>query len=174
MNSFAAWRAVLAAGLVIGSGMAAWTQESKAPSAPPSGLQRGRELALKYCATCHLFPEPELLTKSAWAHHIQPEMARWLGIERFDYEGNPDGKLLEEANLFPPSPILPEEDWFAIWDYYRAAAPSRPLPQAAKPPVRRELKQFRVRKLNPHSGAPMTSLVRILPKEKKLYLGDSY
>jgi len=95
------------------------------PAKPPvtdavPGIPRGRELALKYCANGHLFPEPDLLTKSAWVHHIQPEMAKWLGIERFDYEGNPDGRLLEEAKLFPPSPILPEEDWFAIWDYYRA------------------------------------------------------
>lgn len=144
------------------------------PAAVPTAHARGRALALQYCSSCHLFPEPELLTKSAWVHHIQPEMAKWLGIEHFDYEGSPDGRLLEEAKLFPSSPILSEEDWFAIWDYYRAAAPSRVAPQAAKAPVRTGLSQFRVRKLNPHTGAPMTSLVKIVPNEKKLYVGDAY
>jgi hypothetical protein len=130
-------------------------------------------LAQKYCTACHLFPEPELLTKTAWIHHIQPEMAKWLGLERVDYEGMADGRILQEAKLYPPSPIISEEEWFAIWDYYRAAAPSQPLPQAAKPAIRVGLKQFRVKKLNPHNGAPMTSLVKIDPAGKRLFVGDA-
>lgn len=136
-------------------------------------LRRGRELAQKYCSACHLFPEPELLTKTAWIHHIQPEMAKWLGLERVDYEGMADGKILQEAKLYPPSPIISEEEWFAIWDYYRAAAPSQPLPRAAKPTARVGLKQFRVKKLNPHNGAPMTSLVKIDAEGKRLFVGDA-
>jgi hypothetical protein len=136
-------------------------------------LQHGRELARKYCAACHLFPEPELLTRTAWIHHIQPEMAKWLGIERVDYEGMADGKVLHEAKLYPPSPILSEEEWFAIWDYYRAAAPSRPAPQPAKPAVGVGLKRFRVKKINPHNGVPMTSLVKIDPEGKRLFVGDA-
>jgi hypothetical protein len=153
---------------------AAPAQEAKGRAGELSpGLQRGRELAQKYCASCHLFPEPELLTKTAWIHHIQPEMAKWLGLERVDYEGMADGKILQEASVFPSSPIIAEEEWFAIWDYYRAAAPSRPLPQPAKPIVRVGLKQFRVKKLNPHSGAPMTSLVKIDAERKQLLVGDA-
>lgn len=137
-------------------------------------LQRGRELAQKYCAACHLFPEPELLTKTAWVHHIQPEMAKWLGLERVDFEGMQDGKILAEAKLYPPSPIISEEEWFAIWDYYRAAAPSQMPPPAAKPAVQMGLKQFRVTKVNPHAGVPMTTLVKIDPTRKQLYLGDAF
>jgi hypothetical protein len=152
----------------------AFAQEAKAGGTELTPeLRHGRELAQKYCAACHLFPEPELLTKTAWIHHIQPEMAKWLGIERVDYEGMTDGKVLQEAAVFPPSPIISEEDWFAIWDYYRAAAPSRPLPQPTKPAARAGLKQFRVKKLNPHSGAPMTSLVKIDAEHKRLFAGDA-
>ena len=115
-----------------------------------------------------------MLTKSAWVHHIQPEMAKWLGLERVDYEGMVDGKILQEAKPFPPSPIISEEEWFAIWDYYRAAAPSRALPQATKPAPLTGLKQFRVKKLNPHNGVPMASLVRIDAERKRLYLGDAF
>lgn len=153
---------------------AALSQEAKgrAGEAMPE-LRRGRELAQKYCAACHLFPEPELLTKTAWIHHIQPEMAKWLGIERVDYEGMADGKVLQEAAIFPSSPIIAEEEWFAIWDYYRTAAPSRPSSQPAKPAVRVGLKQFRAKKLNPHNGAPMTSLVKIDAEHKRLFVGDA-
>ena len=154
---------------------AASAQESKpGKSTLPPALQKGRENAVKYCTACHLLPEPELLTKSAWVHHIQPEMAKWLGIERVDYEGMADGKLLQEAALFPNAPLLSEEEWFSIWDYYRAMAPSRSLPPPAKAEVRVGLKQFRVKKLNPHEGVPMTSLVKIDPEQKRIYLGDAY
>ena len=105
-------------------------------SALSPALQRGRDNALKYCTACHLLPEPESLTKTAWAHHIQPEMAKWLGLERVDYEGMTDGKLLEEAALYPQKPLLSGEEWFSIWDYYRAVAPSQPLPQPSKPAAR--------------------------------------
>ncbi len=172
MNRFAGVSAAFVLLVLLASGSA---QESK-PGSPPTSpeLKHGRDLAQKYCAACHLFPEPELLTKTAWIHHLQPEMAKWLGLERVDYEGMPDGKILQEAGLFPPSPILSEEDWFAIWDYYRAAAPSRPAPQINKPKVQLGLKQFRVKKINPHQGAPMTSLVKIDPQRKRLYAGDAF
>src|SRR5205809_1550630 len=141
MNFSATVASALAGCVVFGTSVQA--QEAKADSpGSTSALQHGRELAQKYCATCHLFPEPALLTKTAWVHQIQPEMAKWVRLERVDYEGMTDGKILQEAGLFPPSPILAEEDWFAIWDYYRAAAPSRPAPQKAKPKVQLGLKQF--------------------------------
>lgn len=144
------------------------------PAALSPALLKGRDNAVKYCTACHLLPEPELLTKTAWIHHIQPEMAKWLGIERVDYEGMQDGRLLQEAALFPNAPLLSEEDWFSIWDYYRALAPGRPLPQPAKPPLNVGLKQFRVKKLNPHEGAPMTSMVKIDPAAKRIYFGDAF
>lgn len=156
-------------------GIAAATMvPSWANGAEEARAQTGRDLAQKYCATCHLFPEPELLTKTAWIHHVQPEMAKWLGLERVDYEGMPDGKILAEAQVYPPSPIVSEEDWFAIWDYYRAAAPSQPKSQAAKPKPEPALKQFRAHKVNPHSGVPMMSLVKIDPVRKQLFAGDAF
>ncbi len=161
--------------MMMGSGSAVAqpaTPPNAAPAQTPAEWKRGRELAQKYCSTCHLFPEPDQLTKTAWIHHIQPGMAKWLGLEQADYEGMPDGKLLLQAGLYPPSPIISEEDWFVIWDYYRAAAPSRPLPQAAKPPIQAGLKQFRVHKLNPSQGAPMISVVRIDATNQRLYVGD--
>src|SRR5262245_48657302 len=133
----------------------------------PAEWRRGRELAQKYCVTCHLLPEPDSLTKSAWAHYIQPEMAKWLGVEPVDYEGMADGKILQQAAIYPPSPIIPGEDWFAIWDYYRAAAPSR-LPPAQRTTPTVGLKQFRVHKINHHQGVPMTTLVKIDPPQKRM------
>src|SRR5262245_33010760 len=40
----------------------------------------GRELAQKYCASCHLFPEPNLLDKTTWKNGALPLMRSRLGI----------------------------------------------------------------------------------------------
>ena len=40
----------------------------------------------------------------------------------------PIGYVIQEAALFPNAPLLSEEDWFSIWDYYRAVAPSHGVP----------------------------------------------
>src|SRR5205085_8469344 len=123
---------------------------------------------------CHLFPEPSLLTKKQWAHHVLPQMAVWLGIEPMNYEGEKDGKLWEAAGLFPSSAMLSEKDWFAIWNFYVSTAPSEPLPPATRPEAIVGLTNFRVRKLNYHAGAPMTSLVKIDSAQRRLFVADAY
>lgn len=142
-------------------------------SVPPQ-FQRGWELAQIYCATCHLLPSPLLHTKTAWAHHVLPQMAYWLGVERMNYENLPEGKLLQEASLYPVDPNIAQDDWFAIWDYYRAMAPGQPLPPPPKPKARPGLTNFVARKINFHTGAPMISLVKIEPAARRLWVGDAY
>lgn len=141
---------------------------------PGQSNRRGAELARQYCSACHLFPDPQLLTKREWAHHVLPQMALWLGVEPVNYENEKDGRLLEEAGLFTSSPMLPEQDWFAIWDYYVSNAPSTPLSPPDRPPATTDLKSFRVRKLNFHEGTPMISLVKIDPAQKRLFVGDAF
>jgi hypothetical protein len=144
-------------------------------SPPPSSKQtQGSELARQYCSACHLFPDPQLLTKREWSHHVLPQMASWLGLEPVNYESEKDGKLLEEAGVFPTSPMISEQDWFAIWDYYISNAPNIPLAPPSRPETIPGLKNFRARKLNFHSGAPMISLVKIDSAQKRLFVGDSF
>jgi hypothetical protein len=132
----------------------------------------GEQLAKTYCASCHLFPEPRLLTKIQWTHHIMPAMSLWLGIEPANYEALPEGRILQEANLYPKAPLLSQKEWFAIWDYYKSEAPEQhPAPKRPQVDV---LKHFGARKVNFHSGAPMISLVKIDPARKHLYVGDAY
>lgn len=133
---------------------------------------QGRELAQRYCVSCHLVPDPKLLTRSQWVHQIMPQMAVWFGVEPVNYGSMKDGKLLEAAGLFPEKPLLSEEEWFAIWDYYRNAAPSEPEGAKASFKARDGLSLFRARKLNFHDGAPMISLVEI--ESGQLHVGDGY
>ncbi len=156
--------------------LAAWFAFAAAAQPAPSASSSppGRAVAEKYCTACHLLPQPEALTKTAWVHQIMPEMAKWLGLERVDYESLPDGRLLEEAKLFPATPIIPEADWFSIWDYYRGAAPSVLTVAPGSAPAQVGLPQFKARVLNPLSGAPMISLVRIDATNRRLHLADAF
>lgn len=154
------WRAAFACVLVARSGAAAEPLN-------------GHQLARTYCGSCHVFPEPALLTKAQWAHHIMPNMALWLGIEPPNYEALPEGRILQEANVYPVTPMLSQKEWFAIWDYYKAEAPEQ-QPAPARTRVESGLKHFRARKVNFHGGAPMISLVKIDPARKQLYVGDAY
>jgi len=146
-------------------------------SSPPqilvldSSSERGHRLAQIYCQTCHLFPEPALLDKATWENGALPEMAAWLGLTKPKLEIRRDGGVITEADVFPPSPIIAQEDWEAIRSYYKAAAPEKPLPQPERPPIQPNLKQFRVRELAYRRETPMTTLVKI--DSNRLYVGDA-
>jgi len=151
--------------------------ESYSSSQPLEFSQRarhGQKLAVTVCGSCHLFPEPELLTKAEWTHEILPSMAQWLGLRLVDYEGMKDGKMIQEARVFPTEPAIRMEDWLAIWDYYATASPEKPLPQPARPAGAGRSTLFRGRKLNFHAGLPAISLVQIDPAQQRLYVGDAY
>jgi len=133
----------------------------------------GQQLAKTYCGSCHVFPEPKLLTKIEWTHHIMPSMALWLGIEPANYESMADGKILQEANIYPTAAMLSQKEWFAIWDYYKGEAPEKQR-MPVRPRVEDGLQGFRIHKVNVHGGAPMISLVKIDPTRKQLYISDAF
>src|ERR1051325_11284525 len=55
-----------------------------APAAQTPAPLNGRDLAQKYCAGCHLFPEPDLLDKATWKNGALPLMRNRLGIGQID------------------------------------------------------------------------------------------
>ena len=77
----------------------------------------GEALAKVYCASCHQFPEPQLLDKASWNNAVLPRMGYMLGI--YDdkltkdslIEKGPGGKLVEAANIFPEQPTIALETW---------------------------------------------------------------
>src|SRR5437868_6336553 len=89
---------------------------SAAGQTGPTAPGHGRELAQKFCATCHLFPEPDLLDKATWKNGALPLMRSRLGIDQLDAV-NPQQK-----------PVL--DEWMAITNYYLETAPEKALPQA--------------------------------------------
>ena len=88
------------------------------------------QLAQRYCASCHLFPEPELLDRDTWRSSVLPAMSWRLGIR--DTSHRPlmgrnmnEQFLIRQANVFPDSALLSEASWERIVDYYDSLAPSQ-------------------------------------------------
>jgi hypothetical protein len=94
----------------------------------------GERLARARCATCHEFPEPQLLDKQTWKSGVLPQMALRLRVPKekssfLDAPGNPYMLVLTEP--------VPAEDWQKIVGYYLSHAPDTLPPQSlpAQPQV---------------------------------------
>lgn len=73
----------------------------------------GKRLAEIHCATCHLFPEPEILPRKVWGEKIMPNMGLKMGMSHgplYSYGDSESTKNLK--------PTLPQEDWNKIVHYY--------------------------------------------------------
>ena len=174
MRPAASRLALVALFLVLAAGLyQIFHRDSSKPAdvSPASESQLGERLAHIYCQGCHLFPEPSLLSKSAWEKGALPLMAPWLGLAKPDLQSRRDGESLTETNVFPTSPLLSPQEWQAIQKYYKEAAPEEALPQMDRPVIRTNLAQFRIKHLAYRREVPMTTLVKI--ERGRLFVGDA-
>src|SRR5690606_5594084 len=106
-------------------------KQSRAESG--SAVLTGKQLSLRYCQSCHLYPEPDLLDKYTWERSVLPLMGRMFGIyedlvpRSKVLEGAVNKKSVEAMNIFPREPSISDNDWQKIVDYYLSEAPE-PLP----------------------------------------------
>lgn len=88
-------------------------------------MDSGKLLAEKYCQSCHLLPDPSELDKTTWAEGVMPAMGPFLGI--FNHKGieypsyRSDPEL--PRNFYPSIPIISEEDWNELIEYYVKNSP---------------------------------------------------
>src|SRR6056297_1672890 len=103
-----------------------------------ANLQDGKQLARQYCSTCHLTPEPSDLDKYSWKTHVLPRMGQFMGVyldsvSRESLIEQGVQKELNEAGIYPETPILSLEEWTRIQEYYLTAAPEQMrLPQVER------------------------------------------
>jgi len=137
-----------------------------------AGNQRGAKLAQTYCASCHLFPEPAVLDKASWTNGALPDMAKWLGLTPPDLERLPDGQIVPDSNVFPPTPLIDRKVWDEIVRYYAESAPNV-LPQAERTKIEPNTTRFRVKAFPYERRVPMTLMVQIDAAQGRLYIGDA-
>ncbi len=86
--------------------------------------QKGERLAKQYCSSCHLFTEPGLINKRNWEKNVLPQMAFRMGFSDMQIMSSlTEEDLNEIIKSLPPRPIVSDEEWAAIKNYYISNAP---------------------------------------------------
>lgn len=120
--------------------------------------------------SCHIVPDPNLLTKESW-EYLLTYMGFFLGIADYSYmEGSSERTMdnirareefVRAASLFPDQPLLEDGQWRQLRNYYVDAAPVEPIPQKDKPAVVEDSSLFAVKPAQYRQKAAVTSLVKI-------------
>lgn len=139
----------------------------------------GKQLALRYCGTCHLFPEPELLDKKTWVTGVLPNMARRLGLKLPGQDtlrplSPEEEKAVSQLNVYPETSAISLEDWQQIVRYYERTAPEEPLPQKSHLAINGQLPLFRAKNVSlGDKPVPQTTLLKFDKNTAQLYVGDA-
>jgi hypothetical protein len=136
-------------------------------------LDKGRTLAKQYCASCHLFPEPEHLDRKTWEDYTLHKMRIRLGMEPQEVERHPQAELLKATGVIPETPMISEEDWKWIERYYLENAPEKPMPQEPREEIAIGLKDFQMERPRFRRDPPLTTLVKISEDGRRIYVGDA-
>lgn len=125
----------------------------------PDDIERGGELARRYCVGCHLFPNPDLLDRATWKNGTLPFLRARLGIDRLDPTDAGQRLVLDE--------------WDLVWKYYLAVAPEKSIENTATAKAQPHLKQFTV--VNPlyRPGKRFVTLTQIDPQSHRIYVGNA-
>lgn len=141
-------------------------------SATTAGLS-GAALSRAHCQGCHRYPEPALIDRETWRKGTLPYMSAWLGVGKFDLSRRADAHIIEESRVFPERPVLSLEHWQLINRHYLENAPATPLPQPPHLRTRLPLPGFTARPFFLRSELSRTSVLKIDPARRALWIGDA-
>jgi len=140
----------------------------------------GKELSLKYCQSCHLYPEPSRLDKHTWERSVLPLMGRLFGIYEKEVprseilKGAIDKSLVERLNIFPEKQVIDDKTWRMIADYYISTAPQTLSPAKTRDKPFTAVSRFEV--IHPDfksESAPATTFLKIDRLTSDVYLGEA-
>jgi FG-GAP-like repeat len=130
---------------------------------PDANISEGRTLASQYCQSCHALPDPSLADAATWINGILPQMAPRLGIFRYNHQNYPSERA--DRNLpkdfYPAKPMLTDQDWQYILDYYGATSPDSLKTQDSAMDIEKNLPFFKVVEPTGTFTNPATIMVRI-------------
>lgn len=119
--------------------------EKQAAIVSKADIEKGKTLAATYCQSCHLLPDPSQLDGATWLRGVLPNMGPRLGIFEFNNVSYPYKKFdLElKKDFYPSQPVLSNEQWQQIINYYTSLAPDTlSVKQDRKFPIQNDLHLF--------------------------------
>lgn len=96
-----------------------------------------------------------------------------LGLAPETLERQPEAEILKKTPGFLKVPPLTAAEFEAVTNFYLTKAPSQPLPQDPRPEIELSLPQFTYERVETRQTNAATTLVRIVPSEKRFYFGDA-
>jgi FG-GAP-like repeat len=140
-------------------------------SACEKEMAREERLAKTYCSSCHQFPEPGLLDKQTWRESVLPQMAFRMGLDPSLISSIPEADHPFVLPALPAQPMVSEEEWQAIKNYFEREAPDSLT--AVKEPGTSSLTQFDVELVSlPQNRFPLLSLLNAATLSKTIYVSN--
>lgn len=133
--------------------------------------QTGEELAKVYCASCHLFPGPELLDKATWQKNVLPVMALELGflVNEDKVYPNIQQERQGDSTTWVNKAVMSIEDWDKIVGYYTEKSPAK-IASQNRPPVTELSNLFDISGSNVQkNGFPAVSYLKIDEGNQQIY-----
>lgn len=131
---------------------------------------RNETLAKRYCSSCHVFPDPAMLPKETWEKKVLPEMAFRMGLDIWQSQTMDEAEVSTILHSLPPAPMVTDEEWKAISEYYMNAAPDSLTEEGADRYA--SLKQFSPQELYlPGEGTTMLTTIERDPGSGIIYVG---
>lgn len=130
---------------------------------------KGKQLSEKYCASCHLYPDPTLLDKTTWLKHVLPAMAPKLGIQVWG-----EDQYYPSQSKRHPS-IISYPEWMDLVAFYKAMAPEALQPVKAPETPRDDWAVFEmIRPAGQDTGTiATTTMVAIDTFRGRIFSGDA-
>ena len=137
-------------------------------------LEEGEELSRKICASCHSFPDPQLLDKNTWLSHTLPKMADFIHVEGLDdpYTVSMLEKDQKPATRELQASGLSFDDWRKILEWYGHEAPATPLDRKIRPAEINMTLDLFTAKLVLKEDYPVTTMVKVDSINHGFFLGD--
>ncbi len=79
-----------------------------------------QEVAITYCQSCHLLPNPQDINRETWNSEVLPKMAARLGYEQGDQN---EIQTLKKLHLFPDSSAISSKEWEQLKAYFLEESP---------------------------------------------------
>lgn len=132
-------------------------------SVPDSNIAKGKALAITYCQSCHMLPDPSLLDAKNWETGVLPGMGPRLGIFYYGLKEYPSSRydMNLDKDFYPSQPVLKLKEWQYIIDYYTSVSPDSLPVQQRKYAVKNGASLFTVEMPQFKKPLPTTCLVKI-------------
>ncbi|HYK43849.1 MAG TPA: VCBS repeat-containing protein [Parafilimonas sp.] len=144
-----------------------YEKNSSHGSTPDASIREGKTLAAKYCASCHLLPDPSLLDSKSWENGVLPQMGPRLGIFYYGSRQYPSyvNDLNVGKNFYPAEPVISFDDWQHLIDYYAATSPDSLLPKSSPARIDYSSTMFQPQSPALRLNAPATSFIKITSQQ---------